>query len=92
MPLNREAVELLIQAARAWYFKGDQHGLHDREWMALRFLGPANRFSRTPTALMPPARPRRRNKADRVQRARDLSLAMSRPAIASAIGWCVAAS
>lgn len=51
MPLNREAVELLIQAARAWYFEGDQHGLRDREWMALRFLGRANRFSRTPTAL-----------------------------------------
>lgn len=51
MPLNREAVELLIQAARAWYFEGDKHGLRDREWMALRFLGRANRFSRTPTAL-----------------------------------------
>jgi MarR family transcriptional regulator, negative regulator of the multidrug operon emrRAB len=51
MPLNREAVDLLIQAARAWYFEGDQHGLRDREWMALRFLGRANRFSRTPTAL-----------------------------------------
>jgi MarR family transcriptional regulator, negative regulator of the multidrug operon emrRAB len=51
MPLNREAVELLIQAARAWYFEGDPHGLRDREWMALRFLGRANRFSRTPTAL-----------------------------------------
>ena len=51
MPLGREAVELLIQAARAWYFEGDQHGLRDREWMALRFLGRANRFSRTPTAL-----------------------------------------
>jgi MarR family transcriptional regulator, negative regulator of the multidrug operon emrRAB len=51
MPLTREAVELLIQAARAWYFEGDQHGLRDREWMALRFLGRANRFSRTPTAL-----------------------------------------
>jgi MarR family transcriptional regulator, negative regulator of the multidrug operon emrRAB len=51
MPLNREAVELLIQAARAWYFEGDQHGLRDREWMALRFLGRANKFSRTPTAL-----------------------------------------
>lgn len=51
MPLDREAVELLIQAARAWYFEGDQHGLRDREWMALRFLGRANRFSRTPTAL-----------------------------------------
>jgi MarR family transcriptional regulator, negative regulator of the multidrug operon emrRAB len=45
MPLAREAVELLVQAARAWY------GLRDREWMALRFLGRANRFSRTPSAL-----------------------------------------
>jgi len=51
MPLAREAVELLVQAARAWYFEGDQHGLRDREWMALRFLGRANRFSRTPSAL-----------------------------------------
>ncbi|MCC8935998.1 MULTISPECIES: MarR family winged helix-turn-helix transcriptional regulator [Bradyrhizobium] len=51
MALTREAVELLVQAARAWYFEGDQHGLRDREWMALRFLGRANRFSRTPTAL-----------------------------------------
>lgn len=51
MPLAREAVELLVQAARAWYFEGNQHGLRDREWMALRFLGRANRFSRTPSAL-----------------------------------------
>jgi DNA-binding MarR family transcriptional regulator len=51
MPVAREAVELLIQAARAWYFEGDRHGLRDREWMALRFLGRANRFSRTPSAL-----------------------------------------
>lgn len=51
MPLAREAVELLIQAARAWYFEGNQHGLRDREWMALRFLSRANRFSRTPSAL-----------------------------------------
>lgn len=51
MPLAREAVELLVQAARAWYFEGNQHGLRDREWMALRFLSRANRFSRTPSAL-----------------------------------------
>ncbi|MGY3456674.1 DNA-binding MarR family transcriptional regulator [Bradyrhizobium sp. LM3.4] len=51
MPLAREAVELLVQAARAWYFEGNQHGLRDREWMALRFLGRANKFSRTPSAL-----------------------------------------
>lgn len=51
MSLAREAVELMVQAARAWYFEGDQHGLRDREWMALRFLGRANRFSRTPSAL-----------------------------------------
>jgi MarR family transcriptional regulator, negative regulator of the multidrug operon emrRAB len=49
--MARETVELLIQATRAWYFEGDQHGLRDREWMALRFLGRANRFSRTPSAL-----------------------------------------
>src|SRR3954465_8598597 len=51
MPLAREAVELLVQASRAWYFDGNQHGLRDRQWMALRFLGRANRFSRTPSAL-----------------------------------------
>jgi DNA-binding MarR family transcriptional regulator len=51
MPVARETVELLVQAARAWYFEGDRHGLRDREWMALRFLGRANRFSRTPSAL-----------------------------------------
>src|SRR5713226_10703039 len=51
MPFAREAVELLVQAASTWYFEGDQHGLRDREWMALRFLGRANRFSRTPSAL-----------------------------------------
>ncbi|OAF02610.1 MarR family transcriptional regulator [Bradyrhizobium centrolobii] len=51
MSLAREAVELLVQAARAWYFEGNQHGLRDREWMALRFLARANRFSRTPSAL-----------------------------------------
>lgn len=51
MPVAREAVELLVQAARAWYFEGDRHGLRDREWMALRFLGRANKFSRTPSAL-----------------------------------------
>ncbi|TYL72076.1 MarR family winged helix-turn-helix transcriptional regulator [Bradyrhizobium cytisi] len=51
MPLAREAVELLIQASRVWYFEGNQHGLRDREWMALRFLGRANRFSRNPSAV-----------------------------------------
>lgn len=51
MPVARETVELLVQAARAWYFEGDRHGLRDREWMALRFLSRANRFSRTPSAL-----------------------------------------
>ena len=51
MALAREAVELLVQAARGWSFEGDRHGLRDREWMALRFLGRANRFSRTPSAL-----------------------------------------
>lgn len=51
MPLAREAVELLVQVTRAWHFEGDRHGLRDREWMALRFLGRANRFSRTPSAL-----------------------------------------
>jgi DNA-binding MarR family transcriptional regulator len=51
MALARETVELLIQAARATYFEDDRRGLRDREWMALRFLWRANRFSRTPSAL-----------------------------------------
>jgi MarR family transcriptional regulator, negative regulator of the multidrug operon emrRAB len=51
MTLARETVELLVQAARIWYFEGSRHGLRDREWMALRFLARANRFSRTPSAL-----------------------------------------
>ena len=49
--LTRETFELLVQAARAWHFEGDRLGLRNREWMALRFLGRANRFSRTPSAL-----------------------------------------
>jgi MarR family transcriptional repressor of emrRAB len=51
MPLARETIELMVRAASPWYFEGDRHGLRDREWMALRFLGRANRFSRTPSAL-----------------------------------------
>lgn len=51
MPLARETVELMVRAASPWYFEGDRNGLRDREWMALRFLGRANRFSRTPSAL-----------------------------------------
>lgn len=33
------------------WFEGTKHGMRDREWMALRFLSRANRFSRTPSAL-----------------------------------------
>ena len=51
MALIRETVELLVEVAKAWHFEGGRHGLRDREWMALRFLGRANRFSRTPSAL-----------------------------------------
>src|SRR3954453_1431424 len=51
MPLAREIVELLVQAATGWYFEGHRHGLRDREWMALRFLARANKFSQTPSAL-----------------------------------------
>ncbi|WP_063778863.1 MarR family winged helix-turn-helix transcriptional regulator [Bradyrhizobium sp. LTSP857] len=47
----REAVELQIQLSKFWHFDGNRHGLRDREWLALRFLGRANRFSRTPSAL-----------------------------------------
>jgi MarR family transcriptional repressor of emrRAB len=47
----RESIELLGQIARIVWFEGTKHGLRDREWMALRFLARANRFSRTPSAL-----------------------------------------
>jgi len=51
MNLAREAIELLEQVARILWFEGTKHGMRDREWMALRFLSRANRFSRTPSAL-----------------------------------------
>lgn len=51
MNLARESIELLGQLARIVWFEGTKHGLRDREWMALRFLSRANRFSRTPSAL-----------------------------------------
>ena len=51
MNLARESIELLGQIARIFLFEGARHGLSDREWMALRFLAYANRFSRTPSAL-----------------------------------------
>ncbi|OAF07363.1 MarR family winged helix-turn-helix transcriptional regulator [Bradyrhizobium neotropicale] len=51
MNLARESIELLEQVARIMWFEGTKHGLRDREWMALRFLSRANRFSRTPSAL-----------------------------------------
>jgi MarR family transcriptional regulator, negative regulator of the multidrug operon emrRAB len=51
MNLAREAIELMGQVARILWFEGTKHGMRDREWMALRFLSRANRFSRTPSAL-----------------------------------------
>jgi MarR family transcriptional regulator, negative regulator of the multidrug operon emrRAB len=51
MRIATEVVELLVKSAGTWLFEGRQFGLSDREWMALRFLARANRFSRTPTAL-----------------------------------------
>lgn len=47
----REAVDLLMQAGNTWHFDGTRQGLRHRDWMALRFLARANRFSRTPSAL-----------------------------------------
>lgn len=47
----QEAVDLLMQAGNTWYFDSTRQGLRDRDWMALRFLARANRFSRTPSAL-----------------------------------------
>lgn len=46
-----ESIELLGQIARIFLFEETKHGLRDREWMALRFLARANRFSKTPSAL-----------------------------------------
>lgn len=51
MQLAIEILQLLVQSADSWLFEGSLAGLSDREWMALRFLARANRFSRTPTAL-----------------------------------------
>lgn len=47
----RQAVDLLMQVGNTWHFDGARQGLRDRDWMALRFLARANRFSRTPSAL-----------------------------------------
>ncbi|MGY8631079.1 MarR family transcriptional regulator [Bradyrhizobium sp. 14AA] len=51
MRMAIEIIQLLVQSADTWLFEGSLAGLSDREWMALRFLARANRFSRTPTAL-----------------------------------------
>jgi DNA-binding MarR family transcriptional regulator len=51
MTVATEVVELLVKSAGTWLFEGHQSGLSDREWMALRFLARANRFSKTPSAL-----------------------------------------
>lgn len=47
----REAVDLLVQVGNTWHFDGTRQGLRDRDWMVLRFLARANRFSRTPSVL-----------------------------------------
>ncbi|MDE5462494.1 MarR family transcriptional regulator [Bradyrhizobium sp. CSS354] len=51
MKVANEVIELLVQSAGTWLFEGHRSGLTDREWMALRFLARANRFSKTPSAL-----------------------------------------
>lgn len=51
MPIIRETVELLVQAAGACNVSDNRRGLRDREWAALRFLARANRFSKSPSAL-----------------------------------------
>lgn len=51
MRMAIEIVQLLVQSADTWLFEGTLSGLSDREWMALRFLARANKFSKTPTAL-----------------------------------------
>lgn len=51
MKVANELIDLLVQSAGTWLFEGHRSGLTDREWMALRFLARANRFSKTPSAL-----------------------------------------
>lgn len=46
-----EILKLLVRSADSWIFEGSLAGLSDREWMALRYLARANKFSRTPSAL-----------------------------------------
>jgi DNA-binding MarR family transcriptional regulator len=46
-----ETVELLLQAARVAQAERTDSQLRPAEWMALRFIGRANEFSRTPSAL-----------------------------------------
>jgi DNA-binding MarR family transcriptional regulator len=46
-----KAVELLLQAARVAQAEDSTSELRSAEWMALRFIARANRFSRTPSAL-----------------------------------------
>ncbi|WFU22074.1 MarR family transcriptional regulator [Bradyrhizobium sp. CB1717] len=46
-----EILQLLVRSADSWIFEGSLSGLSDREWMTLRYLARANRFSRTPSAL-----------------------------------------
>ncbi|OPY96532.1 MarR family transcriptional regulator [Bradyrhizobium sacchari] len=46
-----EILKLLVRSADSWIFEGSLSGLSDREWMALRYLARANKFSRTPSAL-----------------------------------------
>ncbi|MDA9397518.1 MarR family transcriptional regulator [Bradyrhizobium sp. CCBAU 45389] len=51
MTMAIEILQLLVRSADSWIFEGSVSGLSDREWMALRYLARANRFSRTPSAL-----------------------------------------
>lgn len=47
----RETAEFLLQVARLLQTKGYEGQLNPAQWMALRYLARANRFSRTPSAF-----------------------------------------
>ncbi|WP_426615851.1 MarR family winged helix-turn-helix transcriptional regulator [Bradyrhizobium sp. McL0616] len=79
MPLIRETVQLLVQAAGACHLPDDPRGLRDREWTALRFLARANRFSRTPTALADYLASTRATATQIVNALEDRSLVVRRP-------------
>src|ERR1017187_6089329 len=47
----RETAELLVQVGRLVQAESYDGGLNPAQWMALRFFGRANQFSRSPSAF-----------------------------------------